>query len=271
MSFAAEVGYPMVAKPDNGVGANGTFKIMGEQQLRAFFADKPGQPYLLEEYITGEVTTYDGVCNSKGEVLFAASHITPGSIMDMLNEGAPTYYYVDKAMPADVEKAGRAVLAAFDVRSRAFHLEFFRLTEAKRGLGEAGDLVALEVNMRPAGGYTPDMINFSQSADMYQIWADMVAFDECRHTYEGPKSYCVYVGRRDSVPYALTLPQLQAEAGKHGKLFARMPAAIAGAMGNQAAIACFDTLPEVKAFVKRSFAPAPKMLAAPAKKPHRKK
>ncbi len=271
MSFAAEVGYPMVAKPDNGVGANGTFKIMGEQQLRAFFADKPGQPYLLEEYITGEVTTYDGVCNSKGEVLFAASHITPGSIMDMLNEGAPTYYYVDKAMPADVEKAGKAVLAAFDVRSRAFHLEFFRLTEAKRGLGEAGDLVALEVNMRPAGGYTPDMINFSQSADMYQIWADMVAFDECRHTYEGPKSYCVYVGRRDSVPYALTLPQLQAEAGKHGKLFARMPAAIAGAMGNQAAIACFDTLPEVKAFVKRAFAPAPKMLAAPAKKPRRKK
>lgn len=271
MAFAAEVGYPMVAKPDNGVGANGTCKIMGETQLRAFFANKPHEPYLLEEYITGEVTTYDGVCNSKGEVLFAASHITPGSIMDMRNEGAPVYYYVDKAVPADVEKAGKAVLKAFDVRARAFHLEFFRLTENRRGLGEVGDLVALEVNMRPAGGYTPDMINYSQSADLYQIWADMVAYDECRHTYQGPKSYCVYVGRRDSVDYALSLPQLQAHAGAHGKLFARMPDAIAVAMGNQAVIACFDTLPEVKAFVKQAFTPAPKMLAAPARKPRKKK
>lgn len=270
MAFAAEVGYPMVAKPDNGVGANGTCKIMGEHQLREFFADKPQIPYLLEEYITGEVTTYDGVCNSKGEVLFAASHITPGSIMDMRNEGAPTYYYVDKTMPADVEKAGKAVLKAFDVRARAFHLEFFRLTEAKRGLGEVGDLVALEVNMRPAGGYTPDMINYSQSTDLYQIWADMVAFDECRHTYEGPKSYCVYVGRRDGKDYALTLPELQAEVGAHGRLFAHMPDALAVAMGNQAAIVCYDTLPEVKAFVRRAFAHAPKMLAAPAKKSRKK-
>lgn len=271
MSFAAEVGYPMVAKPDNGVGANGTYKIMGETQLRAFFADKPQKPYLLEEYVTGEVTTYDGVCNSKGEVLFAASHITPGSIMDMLNEGAPTYYYVNKTMPADVEKAGKAVLAAFDVRARAFHLEFFRLTEAKRGLGEVGDLVALEVNMRPAGGYTADMINYSQSVDLFGIWADMVAFDECRHTYQGPKSYCVYVGRRDSVSYALSLPDLQAVYSKNARLFARMPQAVAGAMGNQAAIACFDTLPQVQAFVKRALADAPKMLAAPAAPAKKKK
>jgi biotin carboxylase len=253
LDFLKDVGYPVVVKPDNGVGAIATYKLKNEEDTRAFFADPPHTPYLMEEYVPGEVTTYDGVCNSKGEVLFAASHITRNSIMDMVNEHVPTYYYVDKDVPADVERVGKATLAAFGASRRFFHLEFFRLTEDKPGLGKRGDLVALEVNMRPAGGYTPDMLNFSQSADVYQIWADMVAFDELRHHYDGPHSYCVYAGRRDETNYKLTLPQLEDACGNHAKLFTRMPDALAGTMGNQVAIACFDTLEEVDQFIQTAF------------------
>ncbi|MBR1781175.1 MAG: carbamoylphosphate synthase large subunit [Oscillospiraceae bacterium] len=257
LAFTAEVGYPAVAKPDNGVGAIATYKLKSDADAEAFFAEKPDNDYLMEEYVPGAVTTYDGVCNSKGEVLFAASHITRNSIMDMVNEGVPTYYYVDKDVPADVERAGKATLKAFGVKSRCFHLEFFRLTEDKPGLGKTGDIVALEVNMRPAGGFTPDMLNFSQSADMYQIYADMVAFDEARHTYDGPHSYCVYAGRRDENDYVLSLPELEYEYRDAARLFTRMPDALAGTMGNQVAIACFDTLDEVDEFVRRAFALAP--------------
>ncbi|MCI9480735.1 MAG: carbamoylphosphate synthase large subunit [Oscillibacter sp.] len=253
LSFAHEVGYPVIVKPDNGVGAIATYKLKSDEEMRAFFQELPPVLYLMEEYVPGVVTTYDGVCNSKGDVLFAASHITRNSIMDMVNEGVPTYYYVDKEVPADVEAAGRATLKAFQASSRFFHLEFFRLTADKPGLGRTGDIVALEVNMRPAGGFTPDMLNFSQSADVYQIWADMVAFDEVRHTYDGPHSYCIYAGRRDENNYVLTLPQLEARCGGHARLFTRMPDALAGTMGNQVAIACFDTLEEVDAFVRSSF------------------
>lgn len=253
LAFTKEVGYPVVAKPDNGVGAIATYKLKSDRDTEAFFAERPDADYLMEEYVTGVVTTYDGVCNSKGEVLFAASHITRNSIMDMVNEGVPTYYYVDKDVPADVERAGKATLKAFGVRSRCFHLEFFRLTKGKKGLGRKGDIVALEVNMRPAGGFTPDMLNFSQSADMYQIFADMVAFDEARHSYDGPHSYCVYAGRRDEVDYKRTLRDLKDLCGDHARLFTRMPDALAGTMGNQVAIACFDTLEEVDAFVQNAF------------------
>ena len=253
LSFAHEVGYPVIVKPDNGVGAIATYKLKSDEEMRAFFQELPSVLYLMEEYVPGVVTTYDGVCDSKGNVLFAASHITRNSIMDMVNEGVPTYYYVDKEVPADVEAAGRATLKAFQASSRFFHLEFFRLTADKPGLGRTGDIVALEVNMRPAGGFTPDMLNFSQSADVYQIWADMVAFDEVRHTYDGPHSYCIYAGRRDENNYVLTLPQLEARCGGHARLFTRMPDALAGTMGNQVAIACFDTLEEVDAFVHSAF------------------
>ena len=254
LAFTHEVGYPVIVKPDNGVGAIATWKLQSDEDTVAFFNDLPPVPYLMEEYVTGVVTTYDGVCNSKGEVLFAASHITRNSIMDMVNEGVPTYYYVDKEVPADVEAAGKATLKAFGASSRFFHLEFFRLTAGKPGLGKTGDIVALEVNMRPAGGFTPDMLNFSQSADVYQIWADMVAFDELRHTYDGPHTYCIYAGRRDENHYRLSLPQLQERCGSHAKLFTRMPDALAGTMGNQVAIACFDTLEEVDDFVRTAFA-----------------
>lgn len=253
LAFAHETGYPVIVKPDNGVGAIATYKLKSDDDMRAFFQELPPVLYLMEEYVPGVVTTYDGVCNSKGEVLFAASHITRNSIMDMVNEGVPTYYYVDKEVPADVEAAGRATLKAFHASSRFFHLEFFRLTADKPGLGREGDIVALEVNMRPAGGFTPDMLNFGQSVDVYQIWADMVAFDEVRHHFDGPHSYCIYAGRRDENNYVLTLPQLEARCGNHAKLFTRMPDALAGTMGNQVAIACFDTLEEVDAFVRAAF------------------
>lgn len=252
-AFTKEVGYPVVAKPDNGVGAIATYKLKDNQELADFFAKKPRVDYLMEEYVPGEVTTYDGVCNSRGEVLFAASHVTRNSIMDMVNEHIPTYYYVNKQVPADVEQAGKATLAAFGATRRFFHLEFFRLTQDKKGLGKKGDIVALEVNMRPAGGFTPDMLNYSQSVDVYQIWADMVAFDEVRHTFKGPKSYCVYAGRRDECNYKLTLSQLEAHCGSHARLFTRMPPALAGTMGDQVAIACFNTMKEVDTFIQTAF------------------
>ena len=108
--------------------------------------------------------------------------------------------------------------------------------------------------MRPAGGFTPDMLNYSQSVDVYQIWADMVAFDECRHTYEGEQSYCVYTGRRDGVHYAISTDELLVRYRDQMRLYTRMPDALSGAMGNQVAIACFDTEEEVKDFVRTAFA-----------------
>ena len=251
--FIEQVGYPVIVKPDNGVGANATYRLKNEDDLHHFFLCLPEVPYLMEEYVTGMVTTYDGIVNSKGEVLFAASHITPNSIMDMVNEGLPTFYYVDKAVPAEVEKAGKATLKAFGVKSRFFHLEFFRLTEDKPGLGKKGEIAALEVNMRPAGGFTTEMLNFGQSVDVYQIWADMVCFDERRHTYGGSPRYCVYAGRRDGVSYQLTLDELQMLYPENACLFTRMPDALSDAMGNQVAICTFDTKAEVEKFIQTAF------------------
>lgn len=252
--FISKVGYPVVVKPDNGVGANATYRLENDEDLQKFFSTPPRVSYVMEEYISGEVTTYDGICNAQGEVLFAVSHVTPNSIMDMVNLGTPTYYYIHDQLPADVENIGRRTLKAFGVTRRFFHLEFFRLTKAKSGLGPKGTLVGLEVNMRPAGGFTTEMMNYGQSVDVYQIYADMVAFDTSRHTYIGPKQLCVYVGRRKRVHYAYTLQELSVMCGSHIRRIGEMPAALAGAMGEELLICCYESKSEMDQFIRKALA-----------------
>ncbi len=255
LTFIEQVGYPVIVKPDKGVGASATYKIKNEKQLREFFAEKLDIPYIMEEFITGEVTTYDGLIDQNGKVLFAASHVTPLSIMDMVNEQLPCCYYVNSEVPAEVKDAGERVLKAFDVKARCFHLEFFRLLKDHEGLGKYGDIVALEVNMRPAGGLTPDMLNFSQSSDIYQLYADMVAFGEPRHTYTNKHYYTMYVGRRDQAEYTYTLGDLRNEYEENIRIDTRIPDSISDAMGNDGIVACFETLQEMNKFMKKALAP----------------
>ena len=250
LAFAKEVGYPVVAKPDNGVGASHTFKIASDEEMKTFFEEKwPDTVYIMEEYIWGEVNSYDAIIDSNGKPMFETGNVSPVSIMDIVNEQQSSLFYILKKLPADTRKAGRATVKAFGVKSRFVHFEFFRLQRDQEGLGKAGDLVALEVNMRPSGGFTPDMINFAHSTDVYKIWADMIAFDETTMP-AGASAYCAFVGRRDGKDYVLDDAALSGKYSKQICMKDRMPDALSGAMGNRMYIATFSTEKQMAAFYK---------------------
>ena len=158
-------------------------------------------------------------------------------------------YYIVKDLPEDTRKAGRATIKSFGVKNRFVHFEFFRLTEDQDGLGKKGDVVALEVNMRPCGGFTPDMMNFANSTNVYKIWADMIAFDSTMYP-EGEHYYCAFAGRRDGKNFVLGHDELMAKYGDNMKMVDRIPDALAGAMGNQMYVATFSTKEEMDAFYK---------------------
>lgn len=250
LTFAKEVGYPVVAKPDNGVGASHTFKITSDEEMKTFFEEKqPDTIYIMEEYIWGEVNSYDAIIDSNGKPMFETGNVSPVSIMDIVNEQQSSLFYILKKLPADTRKAGRAVVKAFGVKSRFVHFEFFRLQRDQEGLGKTGDLVALEVNMRPSGGFTPDMINFAHSTDVYKIWADMIAFDETTMP-AGASAFCAFVGRRDGKDYVLDDAALSGKYSKQICMEDRMPDALSGAMGNRMYIATFSTEKQMAAFYK---------------------
>ncbi len=248
LEFARKVGYPIVAKPDNGVGASHTFKIKSDEEMGRFFELKwPDTPYIMEEFVNGEVNSYDAIIDSKGEPMFETGNVTPMSIMDIVNNRDNSIYYILKNLPNDTRLAGRATVKSFGVKSRFVHFEFFRLTKDQEGLGRKGDIVALEVNMRPCGGFTPDMIDFAHSTDVYKIWADMVAFDRSTMPI-GQHAYCAFAGRRDGKDFVMSHKDILEKYGSNIKMMDRIPDVLADAMGNQMYVAVFPSQEELDAF-----------------------
>ncbi len=240
-AFIREVGYPVVVKPDNGVGASDTHKLSSPQDLEDFLSRRdPDVSYIMEEFIHAEVNSYDAIIDSKGEPIFETGNVTPMSIMDIVNEEDNSIYYIVKDLPEDTRRAGRATVKSFGVKSRFVHFEFFRLTQDQAGMGRKGDVVALEVNMRPCGGFGPDMMDFANSTNVYKIWADMIAFD--RSTLEpGPHAFCAYAGRRDGKPFVYSHEEILDRYAEEMRMVERIPDVLSGAMGNQMYVAVFPT------------------------------
>ena len=247
MEFANHVGYPVVVKPDNGVGANSTYKLTCDDDLRFFMQTKDDNIYIMEEFVNGYVQTYDAIVGAKGQVIFESGNVTPKSIMDTVNDNGDSVYYLVKDVPEQVRDAGHRTIKAFNVRSRFVHLEFFILNEDQEGLGKKGDILGLEVNMRPAGGFTPEMYNYAKETDVYKIWADMICFDVSTKP-EGNHHYCAFYGRRDGKNYVMTDEYVMHKYGHCMVMWGRIPDALSGAMANQMYVCNFDTEEEMMAF-----------------------
>ena len=216
--------------------------------MKQFFEVKwPDTSYIMEEFVNGEVNSYDAIIDSNGEPMFETGNVTPMSIMDIVNNSDNSIFYILKKLPDDTRAAGRATVKSFGVKSRFVHFEFFRLLKDQEGLGKKGDLVALEVNMRPSGGVTPDMIDFAHSTDVYKIWADMIAFDRSTMPV-GKHAYCAFAGRRDGKDFILGHEDILAKYKDNIKMAERIPDVLSGAMDTQMYVAVFGSQKEMDEF-----------------------
>jgi hypothetical protein len=221
--FIKEVGYPVVAKPDSGVGAAKTFKLCSDGDIAAYVREKLPCDYIVEEFIDAQIVTYDGLVDKEGKVIFVSSLRYSRGVMETVNEDSDIYYYTVRDIEPKLEEAGMATLRAFNVHGRFFHFEFF--VTAK------GEVIPLEVNMRPPGGLTLDMINFTFDFDCYKLWADMIAHGVAK-TVKERKHHVLYAGRKDHIPYAVPFDHVLSE---HGELIVhneRISPVFSAALGN---------------------------------------
>jgi hypothetical protein len=219
----AEVGFPVVAKPDSGVGAARTYKIEDEQDVERFLRERPPVPYMVEECLTGTLLTYDGLVNDHGEVAFESSFFYSTGVMESVNLGVDIYYCITRELPADVAQMGRHIARAFRLRGRPFHFEFFRLPDAR--------LVPLEVNMRPPGGLTVDMFNYANQIDFYRAWAEVTVYGSTELQTERPY-YCCYASRKRWRHYRRSHEQVLGELGPLIVHHAPMDSAFSVAIGD---------------------------------------
>ena len=79
-AFIKQVGYPVVVKPDNGVGASDTHRLSNDEELKTFLAckakDHPDVSYIMEEFVRAEVNSYDAIIDASGNPIFEAGNVS---------------------------------------------------------------------------------------------------------------------------------------------------------------------------------------------------
>lgn len=139
--LARRLGFPLILKPDEGVGAGGIYRIENATDLEAALA-RLEAPYLLERCIDAPIVTYDGLTDQQGRVVFENSLVYGDGVLAYVL-GEDPFFYVNRRIEPDLSGTGRRLVAAFDVRAKFFHFEFFRI---------GGQYYPIEINCRPPGG-----------------------------------------------------------------------------------------------------------------------
>lgn len=221
--FANVHGFPLIFKPDTGSGAIRTFTVQSHEELELAL-EAPLDAHIVQPFIEGEIVTFDGLADGDGRIVFSTSHVYDQGIMQVRLGRLDGYYYSLRDIPFELQSLGARALAAFDVRERFFHLEFF----ARPG----GSYVALEMNLRPPGGFTTDMINYACEIDVYALWAAAITGESLTGFSYERKYHTAHAGRRTERRYRLPHDVLLRELGPALVLHRPIPAAFADTMGD---------------------------------------
>lgn len=217
-----QTGYPVVIKPNSGVGALDTCKIHNDKEMSDFFARKPdGTDYIMESFIVGDIVSFDGLTDRDGNIVFNLSSYYSQGVMETVNGANHIYYNNLVEIPKKLLEVGKRAVKAFEVKERFFHFEFFRTKD--------GNYTALEVNMRPPGGYTTDMFNYACDTDVYKMWAQAITGQKV-DSFKA-KYFCCYASRKERLAYAHSHDEVMAKIGDKLCKFVNVPGVFASALG----------------------------------------
>ena len=247
--FVKKVGYPVFAKPDAGVGASSTFKISNEDELVEFHKHTFHEAYIMEEYLEGYIVTFDGIANEKSEAVISFNETFPTPIADVVRENLDVYYYASSKMDDDFRAMGERVVKAFNLKSRCFHIEFFKLTKDKKGLGKAGEIVALEANLRSPGGETPELLNLVSKYNYYETYAEMIV-NQIGKIDNSTNKISISVNRKNEFKYVESDSDINNFYKENIIEHGYYPQSFRQAMGDEYYIGLFDGLEEAKQFQK---------------------
>jgi hypothetical protein len=251
LEFAHRVGYPVVLKPDHGVGASFTYEITNDDEMRKYLKQAQGNAMILEKYIPGDVFTMDGVCDANGKIRLLGSMEYVGNCMDSVSKHDSIGSYYRHDMPENYWQIAQSVIDAFGLKNRFFHGEYFRLTEDVEGVGKKGTIAGLEVNFRPPGGICPDIFNYSNDFNVYEKWAEVMMTQNV--TLPNMYKYSAgFAGRRNSINYKYSIQDIENMFSVE-KLGTQYPsAALASGMGDALIVARFKTTERLNEFFNKA-------------------
>lgn len=226
--FIDKHGLPVFAKPDIGVGAMAAYKISSPADIDSFWNTKPAGDYFVEPYIDGQLLTFDGICDQNGEIVFYSSLFSVNGAFDLVAFKQDLSFYLVREIPPDAIEIGKKVVKEFGIKAKFFHLEFLRDRKTDK-------LFVLEMNCRPPGGYTVDLMNFSSDINVYQEWANIVATNNFNARVER-KYFAAHIARKWGKNYRFSHEEILGRFADKIALFTEVPGVFAEVMGNFAYI-----------------------------------
>ena len=176
-SAAAELGYPLVAKPPAGAGARSTFRLDRDTQLEGWLhADPPGDrnPVLLEQLVVGAEHSFDSVLIEGELVWHSISRYLPTPLEVLENPWIQWAVLLPRDISGDefdpIRTEGLRGLRALGLRTGLTHMEWFRRP--------GGDIAISEVAARPPGAQFTSLLSYAHDVDMYAAWANLEIFGD---------------------------------------------------------------------------------------------
>ena len=197
LAFAEAVGFPLVAKPPAGAGAQQTFRLDDPGALHAWLQTVPPRrdaPGLLEEFLVGEEHTFDSVTVGGKTVFSSIADYEPPPLEVLRNPWIQWTVLLPRDISAPeysgIHEVGPAALQALGVQDALTHMEWFRRPD--------GSVAVSEVAARPPGAQLTSMIGYVSDINMYRAWAELVVlgrFEVPERRYAAGTAYLRGMGR----------------------------------------------------------------------------
>jgi len=166
LADAVSLGFPLIFKPARGASSQGVRKVTSAAELQALCALPALDEHEIEEYVAGDLMHADGVVDAQGAVLFiAVSRYVANCLAFELGEPFGSVIQTDPAVRADGEKFALGCLSALELKSSAFHLEFF---------DTGSRLVFLEIGARVPGADVSYVIDEVSGVNLFRLWVDVL-------------------------------------------------------------------------------------------------
>ncbi|GAA5134392.1 ATP-grasp domain-containing protein [Pseudonocardia adelaidensis] len=176
LAFADAVGFPLVAKPPAGAGAQATYRLDDAEALRSWLAATPPRedaPGLLEEFLAGDEHTFDSVTLGGRTVWASVADYVPPPLDVLRNPWIQWTVLLPRELDdpryAGIAAVGPAALRALGVRDALTHMEWFRRPD--------GSVAVSEVAARPPGAQLSSMLGYVHDVDFHCLWTELVILD----------------------------------------------------------------------------------------------
>ena len=181
--FAAEVGLPVIVKPQAGLGARSTYRVESADDLAALerkgFVPTPARPLQVEEFVRARERTCETVTIA-GKVVWRSGTRYEPSVLEVVETPWKQYCVVlpredDPELTRFHDVNERALTALFGPAARTAagtaltHMEWF--------LRADGSSLVNEVGARPPGVLIMPLMSLAHETDFIADWAELVAHD----------------------------------------------------------------------------------------------